>query len=315
VVEPTSDRIGPDEVSDGLRDDEGTITWRELRDEAVARLTSAGSPTPEVDARRIVEEASGAEGAAVALVLGERATVRGVARFDRMVARRTEGEPLQYVLGRWGFRGLDLMVDRRVLIPRPETEAVVDAALAELDAAGGRERVTTVVDLGTGSGAIGLAIASERVRSQVWLTDASPDALDVARANLAGLGRSGARVRVAEGRWFDALPEELSGAVDVVVTNPPYVPDGLELPADVQEWEPADALRGGPDGTDDLRAIVADAPEWLAPGGSLVCELSPEQGAAMADVAAGRFAEVELVEDLTGRVRALVARGRTRGGQ
>ena len=294
---------GPDDDTD-----DGTVTWRELRAEAEARFRRAGLPSPGVDARRVVEEVTGVEGPEVALVLSDPATRRAVARFDRLVARRCEGEPLQYVLGRWGFRGLDLMLDRRVLIPRPETEAVVDVALAELDAAGGRDRPTTVVDLGTGSGAIGLSIAEERVRTTVWLTDASPEALEVARANLAGLGRAAARVRIAAGRWFDALPDDLLGAVDLVVSNPPYVPDDVALPPDVADWEPATALRAGPDGTDDLRAIVEGATTWLRPDGALVCELSPEQGPPMAALAARRFAEVELAEDLTGRIRALVAR-------
>jgi len=287
---------------------DGTISWRELQSEAVARLRAGGVASAEVDARRIVEEASGAEGAELALVLSDPASTRGVARLDDMVSRRCAGEPLQYVLGRWSFRHLDLMVDRRVLIPRPETETVVEVALRELDRMGGRERSSTVVDLGTGSGAIALSMATERVRTSVWATDAGEDALVVARANLVGIGRAAARVRVAAGSWFSALPPELRGRVDLVVSNPPYVADDAELPPDVEEWEPVTALRSGPDGTDDLRLIIDDAPEWLVDGGTLVLELSPEQGDAMAAVARERFAEVELASDLTGRVRALVAR-------
>ncbi len=218
------------------------------------------------------------------------------------------GEPLQYVLGRWGFRTLDLMVDRRVLIPRPETETVVEVALAELDRLGGREVPTTVVDLGTGSGAIALSVAVERVRTTVWATDASDQALEVARANLSGIGRAGARVRMARGSWFEALPAELRGAVDLVVSNPPYVATSAELPTEVVAWEPTSALWAGPDGTDDLRRIITGAPGWLADHGVLVCELSPEQGPAMADLAGGWFAQVGLEPDLTGRTRALVAR-------
>lgn len=297
-----------DHPDDGDPEDAGTVTWRELRAEAEARLTTAGRPSPAVDARRIVEEASGAEGTELALVLSDRATVGGVARFDDMVARRAAGEPLQYVLGRWGFRQLDLMVDRRVLIPRPETESVVDVALEELDRMGGRERPMTVVDLGTGSGAIALAIATERVRTTVWATDRNEDALSVARANLAGIGRAAARVRMEHGSWFEALPDELRGGIDLVVSNPPYVPDALDLPAEVADWEPVDALRSGPDGTDDLRRLIAEAPAWLDADGVLICELSPEQGDAMLAVATQHFATAEVAEDLTGRVRAIVAR-------
>ena len=126
-----------------------------------------------------------------------------------MVARRRAGEPLQYVLGSWGFRRLDLLVDRRVLIPRPETEQVVEVALELL---AGRERPLVVADLGTGSGAIALSLARELPSTgvEVWATDISTDALDVARANLAGLGRAAVNVRLAEGDWFGALPADRS---------------------------------------------------------------------------------------------------------
>lgn len=291
---------------------DGSISWRELLGETEARL--ARSDDAEVaehaslDARRILAEAVGCSVAELALSLSQASTERSVAHLDDMVARRVAGEPLQYVLGSWSFRSLELMVDPRVLIPRPETEQVVEAALEELDRLGGRERPTTVADLGTGSGAIGLSIASERVRSEVWLTDASESALAVARANLAGIGRGGARVRVAHGHWFEALPSRLQGRLDLVVSNPPYVPTAADLPPSVTRWEPSSALFAGVDGTDDLRLLVRGAPRWLDDGGALVCELSPEQAPAMAELASRHFAEVHLGEDLTGRVRCIVGR-------
>ncbi|MCB1255998.1 MAG: peptide chain release factor N(5)-glutamine methyltransferase, partial [Microthrixaceae bacterium] len=240
---------------------DGTISWRELLAEAVARLDGSGvTETPESDARRIIEAASGASPAELFLQLDDLATERGVAHFDSMVSRRLTGEPLQYVIGSWGFRTLDLMVDARVLIPRPETEFVVEVALDELDRVGGSERPTTVVDLGTGSGAIGLSITAERVRTSVWITDASSDALEVARANIAGLGRAGARVSSALGNWFEALPGELSGAVDMIISNPPYIPDSTGLPAQVAEGEPSGALRSGAEGLNDFRLIISSAP-------------------------------------------------------
>jgi release factor glutamine methyltransferase len=202
-----------------------------------------------------------------------------------------------------------------VLIPRPETESVVDIALAELDRLGGRDRSTRVVDLGTGSGAIALSIAVERVRTEVWATDLSDDALRVARANVAGIGRPGARVRTAQGEWFDALPSMLAGTIDLVVTNPPYVASGAELPAEVAHWEPAGALYAGADGLDDLRRILAAAPDWLTSSGVLVSELSPEQADAAVDLALVRFAEAFVESDLTGRPRALVARMAGSGGR
>ncbi len=296
------------DVTDAVDATDGTVPWRDLLVEAAESLEVAGIPDAPRDAARIVAEAAGVDDAELVLVLDQAASVRGVAHLHRMLRRRSAGEPLQYVVGHWPFRHLDLMVDRRVLIPRPETEQVAEVALRELDRAGGRERATTVVDLGTGSGAIALAIATERVRTTVWATDFSAEALEVARANLAGIGRSGSRVRIEQGEWFAALPDELRGVVDLVVSNPPYVAVDAELPADVADWEPASALFAGPDGMDDLRRIVADAPGWLAPDGALVCELSPEQGPAAVALAAAHFDEVELAPDLTGRDRALVAR-------
>jgi release factor glutamine methyltransferase len=200
-----------------------------------------------------------------------------------------------------------------VLIPRPETEVVAGLALDELDrmrpraeAAG---RTLTAVDLGTGSGAIGLAVAAERERVDVWLTDASGDALAVARANTVGLGRAATRVRIVEGEWFAALPADLAGVVDVVVSNPPYVATDDELPSVVRDWEPASALFAGADGLDDLRVLVAEAPLWLAPGGALVLELAPSQAPSVAALAlAHGFAEAEVRPDLSGRDRAVVAR-------
>ncbi len=295
---------------------ESTIPWRALLAEAVERLTGR-VPSPAVDARRIVEQASGHEGAAFHDGLDEPATERGVAFFDRMLERRAAGEPLQYVLGRWAFRHLDLFVDARVLIPRPETEVVAGLALAELDRIraarstaedAGAERLVAV-DLGTGSGAIGLSLAFERPWTEVWLTDRSPDALAVARANCSGIGRHGTRVTIAEGSWFAALPADLRGGIDVLVSNPPYVAASDPLPAEVADWEPADALVPGDTGLEAVEEIVATAPAWLRPDGALVVEHGDTQGpAAVALALAAGFTDAVTARDLTGRDRALVAR-------
>ncbi len=295
---------------------DGAVSWRMLAAEAERRISEAGVADPGsagIEARRIVERASGNEGAEYVLGLDEAATERGVHFFDVMIERRLTGEPLQYVVGRWGFRTLDLLVDRRVLIPRPETEVVAGLALDELDRlrphADAAGRALTAVDLGTGSGAIGLAVAAERERVDVWLTDASTEALAVAGANTVGLGRAATRVRIAEGEWFAALPPELAGAIDVVVSNPPYVATGDELPPVVRDWEPPSALFAGPDGLDDLRVLVAEAPLWLVPGGALVLELAPGQAGPVAALALEHgFAEAEVRPDLSGRDRAVVAR-------
>lgn len=276
------------------------LTWREALAEAASRVDP-------LDARRIAERAGGFSAAELILAMDERVTTRALGFFDRMVARREAGEPLQYVLGEWSFRALELVVDRRVLIPRPETEVVCEVALAELDRLGADR--PTVVDLGTGTGALALSIASERPRSTVWATDASAGALAVARANLAGLGRAGQRVRMVEGSWFEALPDELRGGVDLVVSNPPYVAGTDELPPEVADWEPRSALIPGPTGMEAIEIIVAEAPAWLRRPGVLVVELAPTQAdAAVALAKHAGFDEAEIRQDLAGRDRMLVAR-------
>ena len=175
------------------------------------------------EARWLCEVATASDGDAFIVGLDEQATERMVAHLDAMVARYRAGEPLQYVLGRWSFRRLDLAIDRRVLIPRPETELVAEVAI-ELASRVAAPRL--VADLGTGSGAIGLAMAVELPLdgTTVWITDQSEDALAVASANVTGIGRAATNVRVASGSWFEALPD--AERFDVIVSNPPYVAEG-----------------------------------------------------------------------------------------
>jgi release factor glutamine methyltransferase len=264
-----------------------------------------GSPV----ARWLCEEASGLDGDDFLAALDDPVTNRVVAHLDAMVARVQSGEPVQYVVGHWPFRTLDLMVDPRVLIPRPETEEVVGVALSLCD----RSRPLRCADLGCGSGAIGLSLAAElpRGRSEVWLTDVSADALDVARANAAGLGMAAAGVQFAQGSWWDALPASLAGTFDLIVSNPPYVDVGdARLEAIVARHEPALALFGGEDGLDAIRVIVDGAPRWLAPGGWLVVEIGASQGDDVAALArAAGLVEVDVRPDAAGHDRVLVARG------
>ncbi len=287
--------------------DEGTVSWAELLAEATARLEQSGSESAEIDARRIVEEASGVEPSEFHGVLASPATVRGVASFDKMIARREQGEPLQYVVGRWGFRHLDLMVDKRVLIPRPETEEVAGFAIDEIKARS-IERELLVADLGTGSGAIGLSIASECPSTRVLATDVSAEALQVARANLTGIGRAASRVSLHEGSWFDALPASVRGSLDVLISNPPYVTDAEELPAVVADWEPSRALRASGNGLDDLTVIVDGADEWVTPGGAVILEMAPNQTATITQRFSARGWSARVHIDLQGRDRAVVAR-------
>jgi release factor glutamine methyltransferase len=271
--------------------------WRQLHRRTRARV---GDPT----ARWLCEEASGGS---LDDVLDESATKAMVARLEAMIARHVDGEPLAYVLGHWSFRRLDLAVDRRVLIPRPETELVAATAI---EIAAALPRPLTIADLGTGSGAIGLALADELPLDgvTVWLTEASAAALDVARANLAGIGRRGRNVRIAAGSWFDALPR--GTLLDLAVSNPPYIADDSPDVEDaVRDWEPHEALFAGADGLDAIRTIVADAPRWLRGGGRLVLELGADQGSAVAGLlAASGYEAIEIRPDLAGRDRVAVAR-------
>ena len=297
-------------------------TWGDLRQRAEAQLRDTSAARPEVEARWMVERVSGYDGAELVINETERAPAPAVQHLDDMLERRAGGEPLQYVLGRWNFLELDLLVDRRVLVPRPETEVVARAAIDEAVRLGQRrgrrdgwlaaDTSYAVADLGTGSGAIALALACELPDAEVWATDVSDDALAVARANLAGVGTAATRVRVRSGSWFSALPPELQGVLKVIVSNPPYVAEHevADLPRDVADWEPRGALVSGPTGMEAIEELVAGARAWLDPrGGALVLELAPHQAERAAELAiiAG-FGDVHVERDLTGRDRVLVAR-------
>lgn len=226
-----------------------------------------------------------------------------------LVERRRSGEPLQKVLGLWGFRGLELSVDGRALIPRPETEVVVEQALATLD---GTRRPIRVADLGTGSGVIAISVAAECLGSRVIATDSSVAALGLARENLS---RQPSNVRghvtFAEGDWFAALPRAVVGQLALVVSNPPYLAaaEWLELDPVVRDHDPYGALVAGESGLEAIDVLVREAPRWLRGGGSLVVEIAPHQRAAVLALveAWGPYEAAEVVDDLAGRPRVLVA--------
>ncbi len=289
-------------------DHDGTVSWRALLAETQQLLEeSEVTDNARTEARWIVGEVLDVSTGELDAVLNDLATVRGVSHLDALVERRCAGEPIQYVLGHWPFRQIDLLVDRRVLIPRPETEVVVGLAIGELD----RMRPDgygTVIDLGTGSGAIGLSIARERPTSRVLLTDNDAAALTVARANLAGLGIVGGGVEIAEGSWFEAVPDRYRAECDVIISNPPYVPYSDELDTSVIDWEPSSALFAGVDGRSDLDQIIASAADWLRPEGALVLEMDPRQTTAIAEQGeAGGFSS-SIHRDLAGRDRAVILR-------
>jgi release factor glutamine methyltransferase len=218
--------------------------------------------------------------------------------------RLREGMPFQYAVGSAAFRNLTLRVDQRVLIPRPETELIVDIVLGLADGGG------TVADVGTGSGAIALALASEGRFEKVIATDVSEAALDLARANLSAIPAE--RRALVEFRSGDLLAPLHGERLRAIVSNPPYIAEaeGGDLPAGVREWEPHLALFSADDGMAAIRAIVRNAPAVLAGGGVLVVEVDSRRAAAARDGAATdtRWRDVEIRMDLTGRERFLVAK-------
>ena len=283
---------------------------RDLLVSARRRLASAGFS--EVDADELLSRALGVERGDVRR--GSGVVTPDVAQlFAGWMERRLAGEPVQYMTGRAAFRSLDLRVDSRVLIPRPETEGLVEAVLAALRLEGERWAAPRVLDLGTGSGAIAIAIACEHPSARVVASDSSAGALAVAAVNVAEMG-VGDRVELRSGHWLEAVAAD--ERFEVIVSNPPYVGEDErhELPGDVVHHEPHAALFSGDDGLDALREIVEGAPRHLVTGGLLALELSELRAG---DVrawfdGAHDWGGVELLDDLTGRPRVLLAR-RERG--
>ena len=275
------------------------VTWREMvkRTEGVV-----GERTV---AQWLCEHASGCDANEFSDILGELVSERSAQHLESMLTRYATGEPLQYVMGRWAFRRLDLLVDSRVLIPRPETELLVEHAtryaLQKIRDVG---RSVAIADLGTGSGAVGLSVLYELPfeSAEVWMTDVSEDALHVARANAAGVGRNAVGARFGQGSWYQALPEDLRGSLDVIVSNPPYIAAGDPLIGEsVVKWEPHNALFAGKDGLNDLRVVVSGATEWLVPGGLLAVEMGFTQATVVSQLfeSAG-FKNVSVHKDLAG---------------
>ena len=282
------------------------VSWEELLFETERRLKGKNA---KLEAKWMIGEVSGVT---QPNDYKEQAKPIQLKRLNKLIERRIAGEPLQYVLGRWQFRELDLFLDDRVLIPRPETEILVGSALEECKSKkSGSDvaKILNVADLGCGSGAIGLSIAREIQNVSVWCTDMSEEAISVTRANLAGLGMAGQRVSISQGFWFEALPEEMLGKFDIIISNPPYIGDNEELPLEVSRWEPPSALRAGPLGTEDLSFLLNNSIEWLSADGLLILELAPMQANEMVKEAKNlNYREVQLRRDLTGRERVLMAK-------
>jgi len=278
---------------------------------AASRLSA--SPAARSDAEELVSRLLGMRRGDLALQRTRVLEPEQWSRLDSWLRRRAAGEPVQYITGRAAFRHLDLAVDATVLVPRPETELLVEAVLAVLREQLVRWPQPRVLDLGTGSGAIALALASEWPEAFVTATDASEAALATARANAAALGLD-RRVQFVPGDWFDAIGAD--DRFEVIAANPPYIATGeaAELPGDVRDFEPPAALFAGESGLEALRVIVDEAPRHLVAGGLLAIELAEMRAREVAGWLEGArdWSDVDLRDDLAGRPRLLLAR-RERG--
>jgi release factor glutamine methyltransferase len=279
-----------------------------LRD-AGARLVAAGLPTARQDAEVLLARVLGTTRLGLYTAGATVVLDRARAELEAVVARRLRHEPLQYILGETDFCGLRLGLEPGVFIPRPETEALVERALAL-----GPPGPATVIELCAGSGAIACALATGRPDWTVWAVERAAAAAACARVNVQRLGLE-ARLRVRAGDLFAPLRGAvIPSAVDLVVANPPYLATPIlpTLPAEVREWEPRDALDGGADGLDVIRRVLAGAADWLRAGGALLVEIGEEQGpATRALVAAdGRYAEARVHRDFRGCERVLEVRRR-----
>jgi len=263
-------------------------------------LSEHGSPTPRLDAELLIGHALGLPRLDLYTNFDRPLDERELAACRALLERRGRREPVAYILGRWGFHGLDLAVDGRVLVPRPETEVLVERCLALLDGL----QAPRFADVGTGSGAIALAVKAARPDASVTATDVSADALAVARANAAALGLE---VELVEADLLAGV----EGRFAVVASNPPYIGEGemAALEPEVAEYEPLVATVAGPAGTEVLERLVAAAPGALEPGGSLVVECGAGQAAAVRGLmAAAGAAETSAEPDLAGIDRVVAGR-------
>jgi len=290
----------------------GSQTVKQALAGATLRLEARHSQSPRLDAELLLAEALGASREALYAEPDRVLTATETEAFEALVKRREHREPVAYILGRKRFRGVELRLNEDTLIPRPETETLVAVALEKLAACGKEE--PRVLDLGTGSGNIALALCDEHPTVRVVATEVHPAPLEMARLNARELGFAD-RVEFEVSDLYDDLPK--GARFDLIVSNPPYVTqDALRrLAVDVRGFEPHVALLGGPHGLDFYERIVPGAPEFLEPGGWLAVEIPETRFVEVMAlfVAVGCFEDIDLRHDLGDRPRVIVARERPAG--
>lgn len=267
---------------------------------------SHGIDDPRISAELLLAHVLGIERIALYVRYDQPMDREELSRFKSLIRRRAAREPVAYILGKKAFWNSDLQVDRNVLIPRPETECLVENALELLQTMG---KGCRVLDLGTGSGAIAIALAQERADLEIFAVDRFPGALSVCRNNARALGM-GERIKLFGGSWF--APLHAGAKFHLMVSNPPYIPSGQlhGLAPEIRHYEPMTALDGGKDGLSDIRRLIADAPVYLKTGGALLMEIGYDQGPSVQALlqADERYEAVELKKDYSGIDRVAVAR-------
>ena len=280
------------------------MTLREALKQAEAAIASRGIPDARIEAELLLMHALGIRKAELYTRLEEPLPPSKAEMFRGLVEQRLRHEPAAYILKQCQFYGIDLYIDPRALIPRPETELLVETALDFIKQRFPKGQPCTVADAGTGSGAIAIALALHLPQARVYATDISPDALEVARINCRQHG-VGEQVHLLVGDMLQPLPEP----VDVIVANLPYVKDS-DLPRlmpEIRDFEPAAALAGGADGLDKIRQLLSQAGQTLLPRGAIILEIGLGQGQAALALARKHFPDsrIDLIPDLAGIDRVL----------
>jgi len=278
--------------------------------QGVRRLQGAGIDSARLDAELLLGCALGISREELIVAAARNLSLAESDRYEDLLKRRLNREPLAYITGHQEFWSLDFIVSSDVLVPRPETELLVEIALKEL-ANLADTKLPRMLELGTGSGAISVALATESPQAQIFATEISPAALAIARRNACRHGVSKG-IRFLQGDLFTALDQEHENDFDLVVSNPPYIPRGeiSNLEAEVSRWEPRAALDGGVDGLNFYRLIAQEAPNYLRQGGVVAVEIGATMGSSVLalfrDSAA--YLDIQVHQDYSGRDRVIIAR-------
>jgi len=278
--------------------------------EGVRRLLGAAIDSARLDAELLLGCALGLSREELILAAAKNISVAESDRYEDLLIRRVNREPLAFITGKQEFWSLDFLVSCDVLVPRPETEILVEIALGHLAEANNRE-LPRILELGTGSGAIAVALATELPQAQIVATEISPAALAIARQN-ASRNEVSKAIRFLEGDLFTAVGEELENYFDLIISNPPYIPrdEISKLDAEVSRWEPRGALDGGVDGLDFYRRIAVEAPAYLRQRGAVAVEIGAAIGSVVSALFRNRaaYGDTQVRQDYSGRDRVVIAR-------